>query len=54
MMKIIPFSSTTEFQQESQRAVRATGFAESAMWIVFAASSMISILLSLSQMAPRF
>jgi hypothetical protein len=53
-MKMIPFSTTMEFQQESQRAVRNTGFAESAVWALFAASSMISILLSLSQMAPRF
>jgi hypothetical protein len=52
-MKIIPFSSTTEFQQESQRTVRNTGFAEAAVWAVFAASSVISILFSLSQIAIR-
>ena len=51
-MKIIPFSSIMEFQRESQRAVRGNGFAESAVWAVFAASSAISILLSLSQIAP--
>jgi hypothetical protein len=51
VMKIIPFSSTTEFQQESQRAVRNTGLAESAVWAVFATSSVISILFSLSQIA---
>jgi hypothetical protein len=51
-MKMIPFSSAMEFQKESQRAVRRTGLAESAVWAVFAASSAISILLSLSQMAP--
>jgi hypothetical protein len=53
-MKMIPFSSTTEFQQESQRAVRNTGFAESAVWAVFAASSVISILFSLSQITAHF
>jgi hypothetical protein len=51
-MKMIPFSSAMEFQKESQRAVRRTGLAESAVWAVFATSSAISILLSLSQMAP--
>jgi hypothetical protein len=51
VMKIIPFFSTTEFQQESQRAIRTTGLAESAVWAVFAASSVISILFSLSQIA---
>jgi hypothetical protein len=51
-MKTIPFSSAMEFQKESQRAVRRTGLAESAVWAVFATSSAISILLSLSQMAP--
>jgi hypothetical protein len=54
VMKMIPFSSTIEFQQESQRAVRSTGFAESAVWAAFATSSLISILLSLSQIALRF
>jgi hypothetical protein len=53
-MKMIPFSSATEFQKESQRAVRNTGFAESAVWAVFATSSVISILFSLSQIAPHF
>jgi hypothetical protein len=53
-MKMIPFSSNTEFQQESQRAVRNTGLAESAVWVVFATSSVISILFSLSQIAPHF
>ncbi|MFY9985745.1 MAG: hypothetical protein WAK31_13355 [Chthoniobacterales bacterium] len=53
-MKMIPFSSTTEFQQESQRAVRYTGLAESAVWAVFATSSVISILFSLSQIALHF
>jgi hypothetical protein len=53
-MKLIPFSSTIGFQQESQRAVRSIGFAESAVWVVFAISSAVSILLSLSQVAPRF
>jgi hypothetical protein len=52
IMKIIPFSSIMEFQRESQRAVRGTGFAESAVWAVFAASTAISILFSLSQIAP--
>jgi hypothetical protein len=51
-MKIIPFSPIMEFQRESQRAVRRTGFAESAVWAVFAASTAISILLSLSQITP--
>jgi hypothetical protein len=51
-MKIIPFSPITEFQRESQRAVRGDGYAESAVWAVFAASSAISILLSLSQITP--
>jgi hypothetical protein len=51
-MKMIPFSSALEFQKESQKAIRGTAFAESAVWAVFAASSAISILLSLSQMAP--
>ena len=41
-----------EFQRESQRAVRGNGFAESAVWAVFAASSAICILLSLSQITP--
>jgi hypothetical protein len=50
-MKIIPFSPTTEFQQQSQRAIRNTGLAESAVWAVFATSSVISILFSLSQIA---
>jgi hypothetical protein len=54
IMKIIPFSSTTEFQQESQRAVRNTGFAESAVWAVFAISSVISMLCSLSQIAIHY
>jgi hypothetical protein len=52
IMKMIPFSSAMEFQKESQKAVRRTGLAESAVWAVFATSSAISILLSLSQMAP--
>jgi len=51
-MKMIPFASAMEFQKESQRAVRRTGLAESAVWAVFATSAAISILLSLSQMAP--
>jgi hypothetical protein len=51
-MKIIPFSSIMEFQRESQKAVRGTGFAESAVWAVFAASTAISILFSLSQITP--
>ena len=51
-MKIIPFSPIMEFQRESQRAVRGTGFAESAVWAVFAASTAISMLLSLSQITP--
>ncbi len=41
-----------EFQRESQRAIRGNGYAESAVWAVFAASSAISILLSLSQITP--
>jgi hypothetical protein len=53
-MKMIHFSSATEFQKESQRAVRSTGFAESAMWAVFATSTVISILFSLSQIACHF
>jgi hypothetical protein len=52
IMKIIPFSPIMEFQRESQRAVRGTGFAESAVWAVFAATTAISILLSLSQITP--
>jgi len=52
IMKIIPFSPIMEFQRESQRAVRGTGFAESAVWAVFAASTAISMLLSLSQITP--
>ena len=51
-MKIIPFSPIMEFQRESQRAVRGTGLAESAVWVVFAASTAVSILLSLSQITP--
>jgi hypothetical protein len=51
-MKIIPFSPIMEFQRESQRAVRGNGYAESAVWAVFAVSSAISILLSLSQITP--
>jgi hypothetical protein len=51
-MKIIPFSPIMEFQRESQRAVRGTGLAESAVWAVFAASAALSILFSLSQMTP--
>jgi hypothetical protein len=51
-MKIIPFSPIMEFQRESQRAVRGTGFAESAVWAIFAASTAISILFSLSQITP--
>ena len=54
IMKIIPFSSTTEFQQESQRAIRNIGLAESAVWAVFATSSVISILFSLSQIALHY
>lgn len=54
VMKMNTLSSTMEFQQASQRAVRITGFAESAVWAAFAASSVISILLSLSQTALRF
>ena len=52
VVKIIPFSSIMEFQRESQKAVRGTGFAESAVWAVFAASSALTILLSLYQIAP--
>jgi len=52
IMKIIPFSPIMEFQRESQRAVRGTGLAESAVWAVFAASTAISMLLSLSQITP--
>jgi hypothetical protein len=52
IMKIIPFSSIMEFQRESQKAVRSTGFVESAVWAVFAASTAISILFSLSQITP--
>jgi hypothetical protein len=51
-MKIIPFSSIMEFQRETQRAVRGHGNAESAVWAVFAMCSAISVLLSLSQIAP--
>jgi hypothetical protein len=51
-MKIIPFSPIMEFQRESQRAVRGNGYAESAVWAVFAVSSAISIFLSLSQITP--
>jgi hypothetical protein len=54
VMKIVPFSSTTEFQQESQRAIRNTGLAESAVWVVFAISSVISMLCSLSQIAIHY
>jgi len=50
-MKIIPLSPNMEFQRESQKAVRGTGFAESAVWALFAASSALTILLSLSQIA---
>jgi hypothetical protein len=52
-MKMIESPSAMEFQQESQRAVRGTGLAESSVWLVFATSSMISILFSLSQIAPH-
>jgi hypothetical protein len=41
-----------EFQRESQRAVRNTGLAESAVWAVFAACSVLSIVLSLCQITP--
>jgi invasion protein IalB len=51
-MKIIPFSPIMDFQRESQRAVRDTGAAESAVWAIFAASTAISILFSLSQVTP--
>ena len=51
-MKIIPFSPIMEFQRESQRAVRGNGYAESAVWAVFAMCSAVSILLSLSQITP--
>jgi hypothetical protein len=51
-MKIIPFSSSIEFQRETQRAVRGNGNAESAVWAVFAMCSAISVLLSFSQIAP--
>lgn len=51
-MKIIPFTSIMEFQRETQRAVRGNGNAESAVWAVFAMCSAISVLLSLSQIAP--
>jgi hypothetical protein len=51
-MKMDPSSSTMEFQQKSQKAVRGIGFAESAVWVVFATSSMISILFR-SQMASH-
>ena len=54
VMKMTPLSSTMEFQQASQRAIRSTGLAESAVWAAFATSSVISILLSLSQIALRF
>jgi hypothetical protein len=52
IMKIIPFSSNMEFRRETQRAVRENGFAESAVWSVFAATSAISVFLSLCQIAP--
>ena len=49
VMKTIPLSSIMEFQLNSQKTVRGTGFAESAVWAVFAASSAITVVLSLSQ-----
>jgi hypothetical protein len=52
VLKTIPLSSIIEFQLKSQKTVRRTGFAESAVWAVFAASSAITILLSLFQIVP--
>jgi hypothetical protein len=52
VMKTIPLSSIMEFQLKSQKTVRGTGFAESAVWAVFAASSAITVVLSLSQIGP--
>ena len=52
VVKTIPLSATMEFQRKSRKAVRRTGFAESAVWAVFAVSSAIMILLSLCQIAP--
>jgi hypothetical protein len=49
VMKTIPLSSIMEFQLKSQKTVRGTGFVESAVWAVFAASSAITVVLSLSQ-----
>ena len=51
-MKIIPFSSHMDFQRESQRTVRSTGHAESAVWAVFAMSSVLSVVLSVCQITP--
>ena len=51
-MKNIPFSSNREFQRETRRAVRENAFAESAVWAVFAATSAISVFLSLGQITP--
>jgi hypothetical protein len=48
----IPLSSIMQFQRKSQKAVRGSGFAEFAVWTVFAASSVTTILLSLSQISP--
>jgi hypothetical protein len=52
IMKIIPFSPIMEFQRESQRAVQGTGFAESAVWAIFAVTAATSVFFSLSQIAP--
>jgi hypothetical protein len=52
VMKAIPLSSIMEFQLKSQKTVRGIGFAESAVWAVFAASSAITVVLSLSQISP--
>jgi hypothetical protein len=52
VMKTIPLSSIMEFQLKSQKTVRGAGFAESAVWAVFAASSAITVVLSLSQIGP--
>jgi hypothetical protein len=52
VMKTIPLSSIMEFRLKSQKTVRSTGLAESAVWAVFAASNAIMILLSLSQIGP--
>jgi len=51
-MKIIPFSSSLEFQQQTYRTIRSTSYTELALWSVCALSGLIGVCLSFCQITP--